>query len=107
MCPGRTAAAVLVYLLIYILSEGIAMQTAKLFANGRSQAVRLPAAFRLEGDTVYIRRDENGGVVLSAKPADWQGFIDTCHIRSRMRRITGNLRLPRSSRGAVCLLWIC
>ena len=50
------------------------MQTAKLFANGRSQAVRLPAAFRFEGDTVYIRRDENGGVVLSAKPADWQGF---------------------------------
>ena len=34
------------------------MQTAKLFANGRSQAVRLPAAFRLEGDTVYICWDE-------------------------------------------------
>ena len=32
------------------------------------------AAFRLEGDTLYIRRDENGDVVLSAKPADWQGF---------------------------------
>ena len=82
---GRTTAGVLVYLLIYILrcttlnanrylEKGIAMQTAKLFTNGRSQAVRLPAAFRFEGDTVYIRRDENGDVVLSAKPADWQGF---------------------------------
>jgi hypothetical protein len=31
------------------------MQTAKLFANGHSQVVRLPAAFRFEGDTLYIR----------------------------------------------------
>ena len=32
-------------------------QTAKLFMNGRSQAVRLPAEFRFEGDEVEIRRD--------------------------------------------------
>ena len=38
-------------------------------------------------------------MVLSAQPADWQGFIDTLHIRSRMRRITGSLRLSRSNRG--------
>ena len=29
-------------------------QTAKLFKNGRSQAVRLPAALRFEGEEVYI-----------------------------------------------------
>ena len=34
------------------------MQTAKLFANGRSRAVCLPAAFRFEGETVYICRDK-------------------------------------------------
>lgn len=52
------------------------MQTAKLFQNGRSQAVRLPAAFRFSGDEVYIRRDEaTGDVILSQRPADWQGFI--------------------------------
>ena len=33
-------------------------RTAKLFKNGRSQAVRLPADFRFEGDEVEIRRDE-------------------------------------------------
>ena len=34
------------------------MQTAKLFLNGRSQAVRLPKAFRFEGITeVMIERD--------------------------------------------------
>lgn len=52
------------------------MQTAKLFQNGRSQAVRLPAAFRFTGDEVYIRRDEaTGDVILSQRPNDWQGFI--------------------------------
>ncbi|MGH7931205.1 MAG: antitoxin, partial [Candidatus Binatia bacterium] len=32
------------------------MQEAKLFQNGRSQAVRLPNEFRFQGDSVYIRR---------------------------------------------------
>ncbi|MGE0500532.1 MAG: antitoxin [Rhizobiaceae bacterium] len=36
--------------------------------NGRSQAVRLPAEFRFEGDEVEIRRDpETGEVILSEK----------------------------------------
>lgn len=40
---------------------------AKLFMNGRSQAVRLPAAFRFEGKEVEIERDaETGAVVLRA-----------------------------------------
>jgi antitoxin VapB len=30
--------------------------TAKLFKNGRSQAVRLPREFRFEGDRVKVRR---------------------------------------------------
>jgi antitoxin VapB len=42
------------------------MQTAKLFKNGRSQAVRLPAEFRFEGGEVRIRRDPvTGDVILS------------------------------------------
>ena len=50
--------------------------TAKLFRNGRSQAVRLPAAYRFEGGEVFIRRDpETGEVILSPKPADWAGFF--------------------------------
>ncbi len=32
-------------------------KTAKLFMNGRSQAVRLPKAFRFEGDEALIHRD--------------------------------------------------
>jgi antitoxin VapB len=49
-------------------------QIAKLFTNGRSQAVRLPAAFRFEGKEVFIRQDPaTGDVILSRKPSDWEG----------------------------------
>ena len=42
---------------------------AKVFMNGRSQAVRLPAAFRFSKSEVFIRRDpESGGIVLSERP---------------------------------------
>lgn len=44
-------------------------QTAKVFRNGRSQAVRIPAEFRFKTDQVYIERDEATGVVkLSEEP---------------------------------------
>jgi antitoxin VapB len=52
---------------------------AKLFVNGGSQAVRLPAEFRFEGsEEVYVRRDAvTGDVILSAKPApnSWADFF--------------------------------
>ena len=51
-------------------------QVAKLFTNGRSQAVRLPLAYRFEGKEVFIRRDpETGDVILSRKPTTWDGFF--------------------------------
>ena len=50
--------------------------TAKLFRNGRSQAVRLPAKFRFEGtDEVFVSR-VGDKVVLSAKPPSWDDFFD-------------------------------
>jgi len=52
---------------------------AKLFVNGGSQAVRLPADFRFDGaDEVYIRRDSiTGDVILSTKPVGgaWADFF--------------------------------
>ena len=51
-------------------------QVAKLFTNGRSQAVRLPAAYRFDTKEVFIRQDaETGDVILSRKPANWDGFF--------------------------------
>lgn len=51
-------------------------RVAKIFNNGRSQAVRLPAAFRFDSDEVFVRRDEEtGDIILSRKPTDWDSFF--------------------------------
>lgn len=49
-------------------------QTAKLFRNDRSQAVRLPATYRFQGDSAYITK-VGGRVILSAKPDSWHDFL--------------------------------
>ena len=49
-------------------------QTAKLFMNGRSQAVRLPVEFRFSGREVFIER-QGDVVVLRPKPVGWDDFF--------------------------------
>lgn len=54
-------------------------RVAKLFKNGASQAVRLPAEFRFEQGEVYITRDDvTGDVVLSNRPGakTWNAFFE-------------------------------
>lgn len=54
------------------------MQTARVFTNGNSQAVRLPKEFRLATRQVFIRKDvATGDIVLSARPApgSWSDFF--------------------------------
>jgi len=52
-------------------------RTAKLFRNGRSQAVRLPSEYRFEGSEVYVRRDSaTGDVILSRRPESWEDFFE-------------------------------
>lgn len=49
---------------------------AKLFMNGRSQAVRLPLAFRFDTNEVFIRQDpETGDLILSRKPESLDRFF--------------------------------
>ncbi len=43
------------------------METAKLFQNGQSQAVRLPKSFRFEGTEVIIKRAGEGVLLLPIK----------------------------------------
>ncbi len=58
-------------------------QIAKIFATGRSQAVRLPLEFRFDVAEVFIRRDPfTGDVVLSRKPTDWQGLLDAVALNA-------------------------
>ena len=54
------------------------MATAKLFMHGRSQAVRLPKAFRLPGKEVRIRKEGNA-VILEPLPEsldEWFAQLD-------------------------------
>jgi len=46
------------------------METAKLFWSGRSQAVRLPRAYRVDGREVRIRR-RGRAIVLEPVPDSW------------------------------------
>lgn len=52
------------------------MQTAKLFENGRSQAVRLPKECRLDGREVYVRKYENM-VMLFEKRSPWAAMSNS------------------------------
>ena len=57
-------------------------RVAKLFKNGASQAVRLPAEFRFNGDEVYMTRDDaTGDVLLSNRPGakTWNEFFELLH----------------------------
>ncbi len=45
--------------------------TAKLFRNGRSQAVRLPKDFRFSGDEVKIRREGDAVILEPMGSQSW------------------------------------
>jgi antitoxin VapB len=67
------------YILSGIDQSGDRMQTAKLFKNGRSQAVRLPKEFRFQGDEVYVKR-VGGGVMLLPKSDPWASIAEAYAI---------------------------
>lgn len=52
------------------------MQTAKIFTNGRSQAVRLPKDFRFSGKDVFIKKIGNI-VVLLPKDDPWSSLVNS------------------------------
>jgi len=39
--------------------------------NGRSQAIRLPKEFRVEGDEVYIRKENNRIIIFEKSKKTW------------------------------------
>lgn len=47
------------------------MDTAKIFINGRSQAVRLPKSYRFEGREVYIKKVPQGVLLMPKDDSVW------------------------------------
>ena len=52
------------------------METAKLFRNGQSQAVRIPKEFRFEGTEVFIKKIGNA-ILLVPYRESWQTLFDS------------------------------
>jgi antitoxin VapB len=50
------------------------MQLAKVFRNGRSQAIRLPKEFRVESSEVYLKKTPEGFLVIPRDP--WEIFFE-------------------------------
>jgi len=53
-----------------------AKRMARVFRNGRNQAVRIPREFEFAGRDVEIRR-QGDSLILSARPRDWSGLAGT------------------------------
>ena len=59
----------------------IPSMTTTIFANGRSQAVRIPKEFRFDGKLVSIRPFGDGVVLLPVKASSWpDGFFEKIRI---------------------------
>ena len=52
------------------------MDTAKIFENGKSQAVKLPKAYRLKGKEVYITK-LGDAIILLPKKNKWDSLISS------------------------------
>ncbi len=57
------------------------MMTAKIFENGRSQAVRLPKECRFSGKEVTVNKIGDV-VILMPKENKWEGFLNSLNLFS-------------------------
>ena len=74
---SRLTLRFLMYILkIYTIRRDDKMETAKLFQNGSSQAVRLPKAFRIPGNEVKIFKNGNQ-VILEPIETTWDSLFDS------------------------------
>jgi antitoxin VapB len=71
-------------------------KTARLFQNGRSQAVRLPRDFRFAGDRVRIRRTAEGVLLqpLITDVKEWFAQLDECDRADLTRKGRNQPRTP-------------
>ena len=67
----------MVYTIKYIPAQwgsNMSAQIAKIFMNGRSQAVRLPKSYRFEGKEVYLKKVPEGVLLLPKDKTIWEAW---------------------------------
>jgi antitoxin VapB len=55
-------------------NQAHAIRTARLFRNGKNQAVRLPKEFEIKASIVTIRQ-QGSSLILTPKPQTWQDYF--------------------------------
>lgn len=73
------------------------MMTAKIFDNGRSQAVRLPKEYRFNDDEVAVNKIGDV-VILMPKENKWSGFLDSLNLFSEDFMKDGREKLGEQER---------
>lgn len=68
------------------------MDTAKIFINGRSQAIRLPKAYRFEGREVYIKRTPEGVLLIPKDKSIWNVWEQ--NLKKYEKRFMGERNQP-------------
>jgi antitoxin VapB len=63
------------------------MTAAKIFMNGRSQAIRLPKEFRVHADEVFLKKTSSGFTVIERDL--WEVFEEGC------RELSGDFMAER------------
>ena len=80
----------MIYILIYTEEEVYIMDTAKVFVNGRSQAVRLPKEYRFDESDVFIKKIDDI-VLLIPRDKVWKTF------RHSFSKFSNDLLLERDN----------
>ena len=80
----------MIYIVIYTVEEVYTMDTAKVFVNGRSQAVRLPKEYRFDESDVFIKKIDDI-VILIPRDKVWKTF------RSSLSKFSDDLHLERDN----------
>ena len=80
----------MIYIVIYTEEEVYTVDTAKVFINGRSQAVRLPKEYRFDGSDVFIKKIDDV-VVLIPRDKVWKTF------RNSFSKFSDDLLLERDN----------
>lgn len=70
------------------------MDTAEIFINGRSQAIRLPKAYRFEGKEVYIKRTSEGVLLIPKDNSVWDVWEN--NLRKYEKPFMTNRNQPES-----------
>ncbi len=71
---------------------------AKVFQNGRSQAIRIPKDYRVESDEVYIEKIGDTLIIKPKKEDKWDRFFESLEAVETKDFLRDRVQLPVQER---------